>query len=255
MKRNLLVALMLSFMLCLFSFAEEEKKTETITIDSKVLGETRTINIVYPLNFSQDKKYPMIIALDGEADFATRMAASMHTINPDLLFVGVANTNRTRDMFPRKLHSRKNRGGGGDKFKEFINSELVPHIEANFPTNGYRILSGQSNSGFFTLYMLLSSPDAFDAYLASSPMIGYDKELIYQKTDELLKSGKASGKVLFMNEAEKDLRRVNDFLTEYCLHLKKNAPKDFRWTNMFVKGGSHVPKGTYENGIKFIFAK
>jgi uncharacterized protein len=55
-----------------------------------------------------------------------------------------------------------------EAFLSFIEKELIPSIEKTYRTNGQRILKGQSLSGLFTLYALLTKPTLFEAYIGHS---------------------------------------------------------------------------------------
>jgi hypothetical protein len=130
---------------------------------------------------------------------------------------------------------------------------LIPFIEATYATNGYRVLSGQSNSGFFVLYAMIHAPDAFDAYLASSPMIGWDWEMIRNGTTVLFDGRNSFPKTLFMNRGESDYDQTTGFLPRYMELLGVIAPEDFRWRSEIADGDGHVPENSYGNGIAFIF--
>lgn len=222
-------------------------------LPSKVLGEDRPLNIVLPKGYSPESGYPVVFALDGDQEHVMSFASRMHAVRPELIVVGVENVDRSRDMFPNPASERGGRGGGGRLFLEFLTSELIPHIEKTYATNGHRTLSGQSNSGFFVLFAMATSPDAFDAYLASSPMIGWDWELIRTGTNALLEDHSSLPKALYLNHGEFDSDRTVNFLPRYVDLLEAAAPRDFRWKFDVVEGGEHVPETSYGDGIAFIF--
>lgn len=226
---------------------------ERVVLHSEVLGEDRPLNIILPVAYAPEKTYPVIYFLDGGASYLQSSADSMQAAHPDLIVVGIENVDRSRDMFPDPMPERDNRGGGGEKFLAFITSELVPHIEKNYPADGFRILSGQSNSGFFVLYAMLNVSYEFDAYLAFSPMIGWDWDMIRQGSRDLLEGRKSFSKVLFMNRGETDLDNTIDFLPGYVDLLEEIAPPGFRWKSEVAPGEGHVPESGYGRGIAFIF--
>jgi predicted alpha/beta superfamily hydrolase len=253
MLRYILTGLMFSLVLVANAAAAPEVTREILT--SKVLGEDRPLNIVLPVDYSPDKTYPVVYALDGGGRRLPDLAERMQSAHAELIVVGVENVDRSRDMFPEPLPARENRGGGGENFLVFLTTELIPHIESRYATNGYRVISGQSNSGFFVIYALLNATDTFDAYLAGSPMIGWDQDMIHSGTRALLVGKKTFPKTLFMNQGDDDLDRVTDFLPAYEALLDEVAPSDFRWMNEFIQDGGHVPASTYHNGIAFIFGE
>lgn len=228
-------------------------KIERVTLASKVLGEDRPLNIALPADYSPDRTYPVVYALDGGARYVPVLAERMQAENPGLIVVGVENIDRTRDMFPEPMPEKEGRGGGGAAFLEFLASELIPFVEERYAVSDYRVLSGQSNSGFFVLYAMLHSPEVFDAFLASSPMIGWDWEMIHDGTIALLEGRDNFPKALYMNQGESDYDQTTDFLPEYVDLLEKIAPGDFRMKSEVVKGSGHVPDSSYGSGIAFIF--
>jgi len=228
-------------------------KIDRVILTSEVLGEDRPLNIILPADFSPDLTYPIVFALDGGANYLPSVAEDMHSVQPDLIVVGIENVDRSRDMFPDPMPDRDNRGGGGARFLEFLTTELVPYIEGKYPASGYRVISGQSNSGFFVLYAMLNATEVFDAYLASSPMIGWDWDMIRDRSVDLLDGRKSFPKALFINRGDEDLDRTTEYLPGYVDLLGEIAPEDFRWMHEVVEGGGHVPENSYRNGIAFIF--
>lgn len=228
-------------------------KVDRVVLTSKILDEERPLNIVLPVDYSTSQTYPVVFALDGGSKYLPPVAEGMQEARPDLIVVGVENVDRSRDMFPDPVPDRQDRGGGGESFLEFLTTELIPYIESNYPASGFRILSGQSNSGFFVLYAMLNAPDSFDAYLASSPMIGWDWNMIREGNIRLFEGRKSFPKALFMNRGDEDLDRTTDFLPGYVELLGEIAPTDFRWFHEVVEGGEHVPETSYQKGIAYIF--
>lgn len=236
------------------ALADSHELTRDV-VSSKILGEDRPLNILLPADYSPDGAYPVVYALDGDARYTSNLAKRMQEAHPELIVVGVENVDRNRDMFPEAVPDRGNRGGGGARFLEFLTAELVPYIESEYAADGYRVISGQSNSGFFVLYAMLNATNVFDAYLASSPMIGWGWDMIRDGTVALLADKQSFPKVLFMNQGDTDYDQVIEFLPAYEELLREISPADFRWKNEVVEGGGHVPTNSYANGIAFIFGQ
>ena len=223
------------------------------TFESAVLQEERPLNIVLPLDYSEDRTYPVVYALDGDSTYITTLARQMHAARADLILVGIENVDRSRDMFPDPVEARRNRGGGGRIFYRFLVDELVPYIEAEYSTNGFRVLSGQSNSAFFVLYALQRNYKAFDGYLALSPMIGWDWPTVRDDFTELLEDKRVGGVSLFLNEGGTDPERVTEFMPRFTELLDRMAPVGFRWKHVSGPDAEHVPVSGYAQGIEFIF--
>jgi predicted alpha/beta superfamily hydrolase len=52
--------------------------------------------------------------------------------------------------------------GGAAVFLDFIEKELVPHVEGRYPVTDFRTLIGHSYGGLFTIYALSERPTLFN---------------------------------------------------------------------------------------------
>lgn len=75
------------------------------------------------------------------------------------------------------------RGGGADAFLAFLIETLQPEIAARYPqtVGGVTVLFGHSLGGLFTAHALLTRPDSFGSFIASSPSLWWDGFSILQK--------------------------------------------------------------------------
>jgi hypothetical protein len=62
--------------------------------------------------------------------------------------------------------------GGGPAFMQFIATELIPHIPAQYRTEPYRVFVGHSLAGITALDALYTMPETFNAYMAIDPSLG-----------------------------------------------------------------------------------
>jgi len=154
---------------------------------------------------------------------------------PPLIVVGITNTDRTRDLTPTHSDDKDSAGketmptsGGGDRFFDFIHTELMPEIEKHYRTAPYRIFAGHSLGGLMAIHILTSRPDMFQAYIAVSPSLWWDKQHTLHQAQAFFAAHEEFNKSLFFslgNENEGMLAgfdALNKTLTE-------KAPKDFRW--------------------------
>jgi predicted alpha/beta superfamily hydrolase len=127
MKRTLIL---ISFLvIAAFTKAQNENKIvigKTDTIFSKILNETRKI-LLYTPNFTSlanlpNQRYPVLYLLDGEAHFVSTVGlvqqlsqANGNAVLPEMIVVGITNTNRFRDLTPSATGT-----GGGYNFMKFI---------------------------------------------------------------------------------------------------------------------------------------
>jgi hypothetical protein len=83
-----------------------------------------------------------------------------------------------------------NTWGGAAQFRSFIVDTLKPMIERQFDLDVPRsVLIGHSLGGLFTLDTLVQSPSAFGNYLAISPSLWFDDELVLKQLKNSLEKG------------------------------------------------------------------
>ncbi len=128
--------------------------------------------------------YPVVYALDM-AFQGQQLAidATLGTLAQDVIVVGLGNPeHRDRDYTPDRGPTTPEGHGGAANFYNFLVYELIPYIDANYPTDTInRTLIGHSYGGLFTLFALLSEgveQRHFNAFVASSPTIGFAPEFL-----------------------------------------------------------------------------
>ena len=145
-----------------------------LTIDSTILGETRTVRIALPASFGKSapsRRYPLIVVTDGEGPSAEAVVTasrelSRHGLMPETIVAGIENTDRLRDLTPPGISvSGSSRAEGGDRFLDFIERELVPALEAQYRAAAPRVLAGHSSGGILATYAG-ATRDAFRLVLA-----------------------------------------------------------------------------------------
>lgn len=157
-------------------------------IESRVLGETRVVDVALPTRYTatSDRRYPVLVVLDGESQFAlatalTRFYASVGQL-PDMIVVGVRNTDRNRDLSPAPVAGFQtppgagSSPGGADRFLTFLADELLPQVDREYRTVPMRTLVGHSLGGLFALYALAQRPDLFTGYLVMEPATWWNNQ-------------------------------------------------------------------------------
>ncbi len=192
---------------------------EKVTIQSKILGEERTILISTPANYARStERYPVLYMTDGDAHLThTRGTVdflSRNGLMPDLIIVGVVNTDRTRDLSPThwvppaeagEPPPGPNTSGGADKFLDFFAKELFPYVESHYRTSPYRIFAGHSLGGLLALHIMVARPDLFNAFIAASPALTWDDDYPLRTTKAFFKDRKVFPKTLFVAMANEEV--------------------------------------------------
>ena len=228
------------------------------TIYSEILNEERKIEVSLPKGYEDtDKQYPVLFFLDAEmvSRFTNiiDMIESQHDLGvlPQMIVVGIHNTDRNRDTIPVSVEARPG-SGGAKEFLMFLDEELVPLIDELYRTSSPRVLYGASNAGLFVVYALLEEPGSFDAYIASSPMIGWCPDYIHTLAEETF-SKALRDKFLFMIFGSEDSSRVTIDVPVFVDFLQGISPEGLQWESRMLKGVGHVPPDSLEEGLKVLF--
>ena len=229
------------------------------TINSAVLGEERTILVRVPDNYERtDARYPVVYMLDAHPPQNAMMAGILEQQAwggqiPEMILVGIQNTNRSRDLTPSD-DGKGGSVGGGEKFLQFIEKEVIPLVEKNYRTQPYRIFAGHSLGGLAAIYCFSAHPDLFNAYIAASPTLSWDNNLVIRQAEKAFQERKVWNKTIFVGLGdEPDLSGgVNAFRDL----LKKAKPKDLDYEFQQYPGENHasVVLRVYYAGLRKIYA-
>jgi predicted alpha/beta superfamily hydrolase len=241
----------------------------TKSIESKILGEKRTLYISTPSRMKPGETFPVMYLLDGEAFIELaggqmRYLSESYKINPSMIIVGIANTDRFRDLTPTHLAtgpdgkpdtsaaSPTRNSGGGEKFLQFIKQELMPYVETNYPAAPYKILAGHSLGGLMAAYCLIQHPDYFNAYVAASPSFQWDSEAVLKMAEKM--EEKTSGKMLFFCDANEGAAFHANQLRFDSLLKKKNIT-GLKYKYAYYPEESHTsePVKAFYDGMRFIY--
>lgn len=212
---------------------------ETFTIDSKILNETRRINVYVPPGYTEspDARLPVLYMPDGgmAEDFLhvaglVQVSVGNGTMRPFLL-VGIENTERRRDMTgPTENENDKKiapRVGGSEAFRKFIRDELMPQVKGRYRTTDETAIVGESLAGLFVMETFLLEPDLFDTYIAFDPSLWWNNQKLVNGAGERLRVRPKLKKTLyFASSGDSGLDVIAQRLAEV---LGKNASPDLRW--------------------------
>ena len=228
------------------------------TIASNTLGEERTILVRVPPGYERStQRFPVVLMLDAHAPQNGMMASIIESqafagTMPEMILVGIQNTNRTRDFTPTK--TERGGSGGGDKFLDFIEQEVLPLVDKTYRTESYRVFAGHSLGGLAVVYAMTTRPHLFGGYIAASPVLHWDNNFVIKKSDDLFKTQKEFKKSLFISLGDEPTY-INGF-NSYKDLLKKNAPNalEYEFQHWTDEDHGSIVMRTYLAGIRKIFA-
>jgi predicted alpha/beta superfamily hydrolase len=260
------------------------------SVYSTILKEQRKVWVYTPniktgmQNSSQ--RYPVVYLLDGEGHFES--VAGMiqqlsqvngNTIVPEMIIVGIPNTDRTRDLTPTHIISDapmmdsnfSKSTGGGENFTSFMEKELMPHIDSVYPTQPFRVLIGHSFGGLTVMNIITNHTKLFNAYIAIDPSMWYDKEQFLKATQNKLASQKYDRTSLYVGiantmsegmtlqklkkDTSADTRHIRSIFA-MDKFIKANPPIGLNYASKYYPDDDHgsVPLISEYDGLRFIFS-
>lgn len=211
---------------------------ETFTIRSKVLDETRRINVYLPPIYedSANVRLPVLYMPDGgmREDFLhvaglVQVSVGNGTMRPFVL-VGIENTRRRRDLTgpTRNAEDRKiaPQVGGSAAFRKFIRTELMPVVDSRYRTTGETAIVGESLAGLFIVETFFLEPDLFDTYIAIDPSLWWNDHALVDSAAARLRADRFGKRSLFLANSSQDIDQLSKVLADT---LAKYAPADLVW--------------------------
>ena len=290
MKKSILSVLAAFFSIC--AFAQKDNKVTIGTIDSiqsKILSEQRKVWIYVPNSGQADSKqrYPVLYLLDGDAHFYSVVGmiqqlsqVNGNTICPEMIVVGIPNTDRTRDLTPTHVDADppfmdsafSKTSGGGEQFVSFIEKELMPHIDSLYPTQPYKMLIGHSFGGLTVMNIVANHRKLFNSYICIDPSMWWDKMKFLKAAKKSLTEKNFSGTTLYLGIANTmdegmDITKIQNDTSGNTRHirsildldktLKSKKQNGLRYESKYYSNDDHgsVPLIAEYDGIRFIFDK
>jgi len=276
---------LISFIVLLFSFCAKGQESDPFNIGfeksapSKILGEQRKVWIHIPNsnggNENTNKgRYPVIYLLDGDANFNNIVSITEFMSNagicPPMIVVGVLHPARMTDLTFGTDKETPGVVGKADKFMRYMEKELMPYIELNYPTAPYKIFIGHSVGGLTVVNTLIHHPNLFNAYVSLDGALWWNNQQIVTEAKMILANNNYKGKTLFMALANR-MERGMDTLTvqkdttegtelirsnlEFIKDIFKNKTNQLRFRHNYYENDDHSSVrliGEYD-ALRFIF--
>lgn len=258
-RTTLLIFLCLITLQTVLSQNQEITRYITDSIYSETLNESKEFWVQLPETYkpNSSEKYPVIYILDGfslKNNLETVYNNYWGHFLPHMILVGISNkSNRTRDLTTSQIKMRHGsefdqETGGAENFAQFIEDELIPFIDKNYPTTSYRTLIGHSYAGLFTINMLINHNKLFQNYIAIDPSLDWDNQKLLGQAKEKLVSENFKGKSLFISLAAEQLHMMDENVT--IENLMDNTSEFTLFPRSIIEF-SNFAETHIENGLKF----
>lgn len=227
---------------------------QTFTVESKVLGQTRRINVFLPPGYAEGSQaYPVMYLLDGgvREDFLhvmgiASLAADWRGLR-EFILVGIENFDRTSRyhdfVYPSQVEAEKKRlptHGASTTFRKFLEQEFIGEIGKRYRVTDERVIIGESAAGMFVLETLLRQPSLFTGYVAISPMLWWNNESLSKEAVALLRKRPfPPNRRLYLTIANEG-GAMREGVDRVVAALKSDAPKDLTWTFVPMDHETHA---------------
>ncbi|MCF6407184.1 hypothetical protein L3C95_30085 [Chitinophaga filiformis] len=248
------------------------------SIYSDILKEKRQLWIYSPgvdTTYFEKPSFPVLYVLDGDGHFASlytmmqQLSHNGNTAMPQMIIVGITNTNRMRDLTPT-ADPKMPGSGGSEQFTSFLEKELLPYIDSKYPTAPYRIFSGHSLGGLMVVNTLIHHPGLFNAYIASDPSIFWNDSRILTSVDSLLEHQDFKNKRFYLAIAHTMNRNLDTFqvrkdnamgslhtsaILQLAEKLRKHSGNHLNWSYKYYDNDYHnsIPFIAQYDGLRFFF--
>ena len=238
-----------------------------ITLQSTVLGEERKILVRTPEGYERGSaRFPVLYLTDGDRHIGHTVSTveflAANGRMPEVIVVGISNTDRTRDLTPTKASMKNEAGkemklptaGGADKFLEFIEKELVPHVEKSYRTQPYRVFAGHSFGGLFAVHALVSKPELFQAVISVAPSLHWDDAVVVKRAEQLLSSRPELDRTVFVTLGDEPGEPMAAFKRLQEIAAKK-SPKGFQMEAVHMPDEDHgsIVMRSHYFGLRKVF--
>ena len=246
--------ILFSLLFCCQTHIKAQVKYETF--QSEKLGEARELKIQLPRGFdsNSDKNYALFIVLDGDYMFET-VAGNVDYFSywediPEAVVVGI---NQFEKRFDDCMYSEQNSLPieNGASFFEFIGAELLPYLEKNYHSRGFKVIIGHGETANFINYYLLKSNPLFQGYIAISPNLA--PNMIEYLPESLNKTEK---KIFYYlantNNDSSSIKKMSNALNTDIAAIE-NEHLFFNFKNFDTPSHYSLPAHAIPNGIEYIF--
>lgn len=259
----------------------QENKPFTVGFEksfaSKILNEERKVWIHIPNSNggnTDNGHYPVIYLLDGDENFNDIITItefmSKTGLCPPMIVVGILHPSRMTDLTFGTDKETPGIVGKGENFMLYLEKEMMPYIESNYPTASYKIFIGHSVGGLTVVNTLIHHPDLFNAYVSLDGALWWNNQHIVTEAKMILANKNYSGKTLFMAlanrlergmdtlDVQKDTTEGTELIRsnlEFIKDIFKNKTNQLRFQHKYYENDDHSSVrliGEYD-ALRFIF--
>lgn len=238
-------------------------QVQQLEIRSPLLGDESAIfSVTLPASFGEDKQQKYVLLLDWHPRAQPLLAGMQDWMSHNGGWPWVETIVITPPNSHKGLGKLKSAAidTGDEALLDFVEKALLPAVEAKYPSNGFKIVSGFTGNGGLVLYTLLHRPALFNGYIAISPELSGDFAKLQTEAKNRLQSLDKSlaGKTRFLQISTSDSDFESGELEAFAgfeAVLKAHAPESLKWQSLRLDGTYYMtqPVLGIAHGIEFVF--
>jgi len=183
MKNLRLIIPVIAMLFCVRANGQElmnYQQPKDYEMPKKLIPTARKYWVSLPKEYDETtNRYPILFVFDGDEAFMRNLVLT--TVDelthfsemPPCIIVGIIQRNRSLDFGP--LYAVKNNPSAdkvnGDKFFDFLKTELTPELNKSYRTQNFKLGIGHSLGGLFLSYCFTKDPTFFNGIIAVSPAL------------------------------------------------------------------------------------
>ncbi|MEM7575497.1 MAG: alpha/beta hydrolase-fold protein [Bacteroidota bacterium] len=174
----------------------QAQQIKTVTISSEILDQEREILVFTPAGYDEmvHAYYNVVYVFDAQNqsffDYVHALVPFIMEGQEPFIVVGIkafyqegVDYVRNNDFLPeltteRSLERYGPYHGNIDNFLAYVQSEVIPYIDQHYRTLPIKTGIGHSLGGAFVLYAMTQALNIFNNYIAVSPNLAYEEELL-----------------------------------------------------------------------------
>jgi predicted alpha/beta superfamily hydrolase len=262
----------------------------TDSLRSTILKETRNFYVHVPAGAgavgqaAAMKRYPVVYLFDADSQFAAAtsmmqyLSTNYNALCPEMIVVGLLHPDRRKDLTPTHVATdppfwaagASKTTGGGEPFIAFLEQELLPYIDAHYPTQPRKLLIGHSLGGLAVMQIFVHHTQLFDSYICLDPSMWWDHQALLKETKRALETRRFPGTSLYLGIANTtdgglNVTTVRADTTAATLHMRSvlalqsyfehNPQNGLKYRGKYYPDDSHmsVPFIAEYDALRFLF--
>ncbi|HPJ09629.1 MAG TPA: alpha/beta hydrolase-fold protein [Flavobacterium sp.] len=225
-------------------------------VSSPRLKENREITIGLPASYDKnpDKKYPLLVLLDGDYLFDPFQGALNYGNYwedlPEVIIVGISqNKNNEREIDCAIDEATGLPAESGEKFFEFISLGVIPYMQQKYRISPFKMIAGHdTTAGFMNFYLYKEDP-LFTGYISLSPGLAQDMEThIPERLAAITKPI-----FYYQSTADGDVRKMQQRIRDLDKGIKAAKKESLNYGFDDFKGATHyslvlhsIPNALYQ---------